>query len=86
MPFYLIHAAVSDNQPMIIAYGLLYLLWVIVLSVLARKIGSYQQLPIIFFPVLSIGFMIIFFLSLVSKILGLPVKWKGRVVTGENQL
>lgn len=86
VPFYLIHAAVSDNQPMIIAYGLLYLLWVIVLSVLARKIGSFQQLPIIFFPFLSIGFMIIFFLSLVSKILGLPVKWKGRVVTGENQV
>jgi len=85
VPFYLADAIANNKQPMIIAYGVLYPLWVIVLSVLARKIGRFRQLPIIFFPVLIVGFIVIFFISLVSKILGLPVRWKGRVVIGEDK-
>ena len=85
VPFYLLDAILKNKQPMIIAYGLLYPLWVVVLSILARKIGRFQQLPIVFFPVLIVGFIVIFFISLVSKILRLPITWKGRVFTGEDQ-
>ena len=85
VPFYLLDAILESKVPMIIAYGLLYPLWVIVLSILARKIGRFQQLPIIFFPVLIVGFIVIFFISLVSKILRLPITWKGRKFTGEDK-
>ena len=85
VPFFLLDAILKNKQPMIIAYGLLYLLWVIVLTILARKIGRFQQLLIVFFPVLIVGFIVIFFISLVSKILMLPITWKGRVFTGEDK-
>jgi 4,4'-diaponeurosporenoate glycosyltransferase len=85
VPFYLADALLNDKLPMIIGYGVLYPLWVIVLSVLSRKIGRFHIIPIIFFPVLIIGFMLIFFISLVSKLLGLPVRWKGRVIVGEDK-
>lgn len=86
VPFYLLDAILENKQPMIIAYGLLYPLWVIVLSILARKIGRFQQLPIIFFPILIVGFMVIFVISLVSKILRLPIRWKGRLIAGEDKI
>jgi len=86
VPFYLLDALLNDKLPMIIAYGALYPLWVIVLSVLSRKIGRFHILPILFFPVLIIKFLLIFIISLVTKALNLPVRWKGRVITGEDKV
>lgn len=86
VPFYLMDAILENKQPMIIAYGLLYLLWVVVLFVLAKKIGRFQILPILFFPVLIIGFLLIFIISLITKIFGLPVRWKGRFIAGKDKV
>lgn len=85
VPFYLVDAILENKLPLIIAYGLLYPLWVIVLIVLSRKIGRFHFLPILFFPVLIIAFLLIFIISLVTKALGLPVRWKGRLISGEDK-
>lgn len=85
VPFYLVDAILENQLPMIIAYGLLYPLWVIALIVLSRKIGRFHTLPILFFPVLIIAFLLIFIISLVTKALGLPVRWKGRLISGEDK-
>jgi len=85
VPFYLAQALSTDNLPMSIAYGVLYLLWVIVLSVLSRKIGRFHILPIVFFPILVIGFLLIFTISLITKVFSLPVRWKGRLIAKEDE-
>jgi len=85
VPFYLAQALSTDNLPMSIAYGVLYLLWVIVLSVLSRKIGRFHILPILFFPILLIGFLLIFTISLITKVFSLPVRWKGRLIAKEDE-
>jgi len=64
---------------------LLYLLWVVVLFVLAKN-RRFQILPILFFPVLIIGFLLIFIISLITKIFGLPVRWKGRFIAGKDKV
>ena len=85
VPIYLVLSVGSANLPMIAVYGLLYLLWVFVLGSLANRIGRFHALPIIFFPLLVLGFLLIFIVSLITKVFGLPVTWKGRVIAGEDE-
>ena len=85
VPIYLVLSAVSADMPMLAVYGLLYLLWVFALGTLANRIGRFHVLPIIFFPVLVAGFLLIFIVSLITKVFGLPVRWKGRVIAGEDK-
>jgi len=85
VPIYLVLSAGSANLPMIAVYGLIYLLWVFVLGTLANRIGRFHVLPIILFPVLVAGFLLIFTVSLITKVFGLPVTWKGRVIAGEDE-
>lgn len=86
VPFYLLDALLNDKLPMIIAYGVLYPLWVVVLIILSKKIGRFQILPILFFPVLIIAFLLIFIISLITKAFRLPVRWKGRLIAGEDKV
>ena len=85
VPIYLVLSVGNANLPMIAVYGLLYLLWVFVLGSLANRIGRFHVLPIIFFPLLVLGFLLIFIVSLITKVFGLPVTWKGRVIAGEDE-
>lgn len=84
-PYYLAQFAISGNLPMLLAHSGLYLLWVIILYLLAKKIGRFHLLYIVFFPILIISFLFLFIFSLIKRLLGLPVTWKGRVIAGEDK-
>jgi len=85
VPIYLVLSVGRADLLMLGVYGLLYLLWVLILGFLANRIGRFHVLPIILFPVLVAGFLLIFFFSLITKVFGLPVTWKGRVITGKDE-
>ena len=85
-PYYLAKYAIIGNLPMILAHAVLYLLWVIVLYLLAKKIGRFNPFFIVFFPILVISFLFLFILSVIKRLLGLPVTWKGRIVAGEDKV
>jgi len=82
---YLIQYAISGNQPMLLAHVGLYLVWVIILAVISRKIGRFHPLAFVFFPILVLAFLLIFIVSLCKRLLGLPIFWKGRVVAGRKK-
>jgi len=78
-----VHAAIfafSGNMPWFILYMVLYNIWVVILTILAKKAGQFRLLPIILYPVLIIVLVAIFIVSMVKKIFGLKVVWKGRVI------
>ena len=85
VPLHIIKSAVSANIPWLIVYSLLYIVWVFILSFLAKKVGRFQAWAYIFYPVLLLVLVGVVFVSVFKKLFGLKVTWKGRAVkTGEK--
>lgn len=84
-PVHAVFFAFSGATPLLILYVLFYLIWVVILIFLSRKVGSFRLLPIIFYPVLIASLFIVFTVSLFKRIFGLNVIWKGRTVTREEK-
>jgi len=70
----------SRNMPWLILYSGLYILWVMIIYILAKKIGRFRLLPIVLYPSLLMVLLVIFSVSLFKKIFGLKVIWKGRAI------
>ncbi|MBC3900367.1 glycosyltransferase [Acetobacterium malicum] len=79
-PFYLVLNLIWQQW---LGAGLMaacYGIWVLELTRIARHIGSFSVISIIFYPLLLLFYLLIFLRSLVKKILGRPVIWKDREI------
>ncbi|MBN1892009.1 MAG: glycosyltransferase [Clostridiales bacterium] len=86
VPIQIIKFSVSQNWPWLLVYVALYLVWVLVLIFLARRVGRFKPWTIVFYPVLMLLMTGVFIVSAFKKLFGLKVKWKGRAIaTGEKQ-
>lgn len=65
-------------------YLILYLVWVAILLVLARKIGRYMTGLIIFYPIHLVAYLTIMLISLLKRLLGISVVWKDRPIGEED--
>jgi 4,4'-diaponeurosporenoate glycosyltransferase len=76
----LVQAAASGNAPWLAVYALLYAAWALTLSRTAAKFGRFAPWATLLFPLPMAAFASIFLVSLVKKLLRLPVTWKGRKI------
>lgn len=85
VPVQMIKTTMSANWTWLIIYSTLYLIWVIVVALLAKHIGRFKRWTIIVYPVLMLMMSGVFVISAIKKLFGLKVKWKGREIeTGEK--
>ena len=79
-PFYLVLNLIWQQW---LGAGLMaacYGIWVLELTRIARHIGSFSVISIVFYPPLLLFYLLIFLRSLAKKILGHPVIWKDRKI------
>lgn len=84
-PRYLIQYAIGGNSTMVFTHGILYLVWVLVLYLIAKKIGRFNPIGLIFFPIHVLIFLIIFLVSVFTRLFDLPILWKDRVIAGKRK-
>lgn len=65
--------------------SLLYIAWAIILYLLSLKVGKFHVSAILLHALLTIGFLMIFGLSLFRKLFDLSVTWKGRTIRLEEK-
>ena len=80
VPIHIAAYSLSANYKWLILYVVLYMIWVLVLYILAQKAGRFRLLPIILYPILIIVLVCVFLVSMLKKIFGLKVVWKGRAI------
>ncbi len=80
VPLQLVKHAVWQNWGWVTVYAVLYLVWVSVLTILAKKIGRFRWIAIALHPVLTLTLLGVFVVSAVKKVFGFPTIWKGRAV------
>lgn len=85
VPIHILTSAAYGNIFCLLAYLLLYLVWVLVLRFTSKKIGEFRLAAILAFPVPVAGFLGIFTVSAFKKAFGLKVKWKGRAIAEEEK-
>ena len=69
----------------LVLYILLYLIWVLRLHTLTRKVGYFQRWAVILFPIPVLVYLGVFVVSMVKKIFRLKVIWKGRAIDVEEK-
>jgi len=86
VPIQIIKFSASQNWPWLLVYCMLYLVWVLVLAILSRRVGRFKLWTLVFYPVLMPVMTVVFIVSGFRKLFGLKVKWKGRAIaTGEKR-
>lgn len=86
VPIQIIKFSVSQNWPWLLIYCGIYVVWVIVLMLLSRRIGKFKHWTILFYPVLMIVMSGVFIVSVFSRLFGLKVKWKGREIEAREKI
>ena len=84
VPLHVISFAVSGNILWMLIYSLLYIIWVSLLRFYSKRIGKFLFWAIAFYPILMVGFLLIFAVSVFKKVFGLKVIWKGRAIAEEE--
>ena len=84
VPIHVITFGLAENWPWFILYSILYLVWVVILFSLSKKLGQFFRLPIVFYPVLIVVYFAVLFVSVFKKLFGLSVVWKGRAIREED--
>lgn len=79
-PLYLVLNLVWQQWLGAVIMAACYGIWVLELNRIARHIGSFSVISIVFYPPLLLFYLLIFLRSLVKKILGRPVIWKDREI------
>ena len=80
----LIQYSISKNVLLTIVYGIFYLLWVCELFRVSRKLGNFNILDCLIYPVYLLFFVAVFFLSVIKKVFRLKVVWKDRKIKLEK--
>lgn len=78
--FNFISSLFSTDLIKLIVFSSFYLLWVIELTRISKKVGNYNILNAVLYPGYMIFFLIIFFMSVLKKVLKIKVSWKGRKI------
>lgn len=84
VPSHIVIYAVGFDLLWLLIYCGLYLVWVITLLIISHKIGKFNPLGIILFPILVLFFTLVFIVSFFIKIFNLKYKWKGRSISGKR--
>ncbi|MDD2431260.1 MAG: glycosyltransferase family 2 protein [Firmicutes bacterium] len=85
VPVNLIRSAILMDWVWLVVYSVLNTIWVLILAVIAKRIGHFKVWAFIFYPVLMLVFVGVFTVSALKKLFGLKVTWKGRAIeTGEK--
>lgn len=86
VPLQLAKFAFSANTPWLIVYSLFYIIWVLILVTLVKRVGHFRRWVLAFYPILVLFFLSVFVVSMIKKIFGLKVTWKGRSIrVGKKQ-
>lgn len=85
VPFQLVRQAIEANLAMMVAYSGLYVIWVILLFALTAKLGRFRKGAIVVYPIVLAVTVLIFFVSLIKRIFGMSVTWKGRSIPGRAE-
>jgi 4,4'-diaponeurosporenoate glycosyltransferase len=85
VPIQLAKFAVLENMPWLAVYSILYIIWVLILTVLAGKVGRFKLWTLVFYPLLVLALLGVFTVSLIKKIFKLKVTWKGRAIATEEK-
>lgn len=80
VPLHLIIFALTGLAFGVYAYGVLYVCWVAALLFTARRVGRFSPLSILLFPVPTAVFLAVFVVSLLKRLFGWNVIWKGRAI------
>lgn len=62
----------------IIFFSICYLLWVIELIRITKKIGNFSILYAVLYPVMMLFFLLVFLRSVLKKVFKIKITWKGR--------
>lgn len=79
-PLYLVLSLVWQQWHWSVIMAVCYGIWVLELNRIARRIGSFPAISILFYPLSLLFYLVIFLRSLVKKIFGRPVIWKDRKI------
>jgi len=81
-----LHLALSlaAASPLFWLYGTFYVLWVVTLFCISRRIGRFRPLAMLFYPVPLVVFLAIFVNSCVIRLFHGKVQWKGRAIKLER--
>lgn len=74
----LAQALFSKNMDGLFLYLSFYIAWVIEFMVISRKIGSFNKVAIIFYPVILIVYLVFFAISIIKRAFSICTVWKGR--------
>ncbi len=85
VPIRLIESVISGSVSWTLLYALLYVTWIFVLYILAKKAGHFRSYSFLVFPLLITVYLGIFTVSFFKKAFAVKVKWKGRAVTAEEK-
>lgn len=85
VPLHLVEAVLSANALWITVYSFLYLGWALILHALSKRIGRFQLWAIVLYPVVLLFLLSVFAVSMIRKVLGLHVTWKGRAIPPEDR-
>ncbi len=85
VPLQIIRFSILKNINWLMIYGVLYLVWIVVLLIITRKIGKFKVWTILFYPILLLAFIAVFVVSLIKKVFKMKVIWKDRAINTEEE-
>jgi len=78
IPISLIKAFLARNWFLTTLYTTFYFLYAFLLSLSAKRVGSFRWQSYVLFPLFSFFFVIVFVSSLFAKLFHIPIFWRGR--------
>jgi 4,4'-diaponeurosporenoate glycosyltransferase len=85
VPVQLLKFAMLGEWGYFSVYGILYVIWVILLVMVSRKIGKFGVISTIFYPVIMFVTLMIMTVSAYKKLFHRKVIWKGRDIGSEEK-
>ena len=80
VPVQIVKFAILQNWPLLITCSALYIIWVLILIFLSKRVGNFKVYSIIFYPILMFVTLCVCIVSMFKKIFNIKVKWKGRTI------
>jgi 4,4'-diaponeurosporenoate glycosyltransferase len=80
VPLHLFRAIAAQSWLSIAVYGVLYLCWVTAILFIMRRIGKFRVVAAPLYPLSLAAFLALFVVSIVKRLFGIQVHWKGRAI------
>lgn len=84
VPVQIIKYAIQSNKKLLLLYAALYVVWVILLLTLTRRVGRFHVWASLFYPILMTVLLGVFAVSTYKKLFRREVKWKGRSIRAKE--